>query len=265
MKLIVQSDDYGFTKGVTYATHDAIRNGIITCTGLFANMPAAKEAVELLKDCSDICLGIDINVVSGHPCEKPDAIPSLVNSDTGEFIRSSDRQKDPRWMKEDLYPYDEVCAETEAQIRTFIELTGGKKPEYIHGHSIGESSGNYKGALHDVGVRYGIPFTRDVWAALGVVRMKGVQQKSFEIQDQITIDSEENALRQLEELKNEEYVRIGGHCGFVDYDLIRYSTFTVVRSKDYIMYTSDRIKKWIREHQVELITYRELYQKDMVF
>ena len=38
MKLLVQGDDYGFTKGVTYGMIDAIDNGILTCTGMFANM-----------------------------------------------------------------------------------------------------------------------------------------------------------------------------------------------------------------------------------
>ena len=39
MKLLVQGDDYGFTKGVTYGILDAIDNGILRNTGLFANMP----------------------------------------------------------------------------------------------------------------------------------------------------------------------------------------------------------------------------------
>ena len=39
MKLLVQGDDYGFTKGVTYGILDAIDNGVLRNTGLFANMP----------------------------------------------------------------------------------------------------------------------------------------------------------------------------------------------------------------------------------
>ena len=49
MKLLVQGDDYGFTKGVTYGILDAIQNGVLRNTGLFTNMPEAVEAVELIK------------------------------------------------------------------------------------------------------------------------------------------------------------------------------------------------------------------------
>ena len=34
MKLLVQSDDFGFTKGITDGICDALQNGIVTCTGL---------------------------------------------------------------------------------------------------------------------------------------------------------------------------------------------------------------------------------------
>lgn len=44
MKLLVQSDDFGFTKGITDGICDALQNGIVTCTGLFVNMPASAYA-----------------------------------------------------------------------------------------------------------------------------------------------------------------------------------------------------------------------------
>ena len=257
MKLIVQSDDYGFTPAVTYATHEAIRDGIIRNTGLFANMPAASLAVQLIQDCPDVCLGIDINLVSGCPCADQSQIPALIDHESGEFIRSTVRKADSRWMKEDLYPYNEVKIETQAQIERFISLTHGRKPAYIHGHSIGESSANYRQALHDVGLQYGIPFTRDIWAALGVVRTRNQLKKTM--LEQLEYSSEEDILAQLEHLTDQTYVRIGGHCGYVDAQLFAYSTCTLSRIQDYQMYTSPKIKKFINDHQIELVRYNEIY------
>ena len=49
MKLIIQSDDLGITEAVSCGIARAAREGAITCTGLFSNMPAAPFAVELMK------------------------------------------------------------------------------------------------------------------------------------------------------------------------------------------------------------------------
>ena len=55
-----------------------------------------------------------------------------------------------------------------------------------------------------------------------------------------------------------EYVLLGGHVGFVDADLFRYTTYSVIRCKDHEVFTSDFVKNWILRNNVELITYRDL-------
>ena len=60
MKLIIQSDDLGITEAVSCGIARAAREGAITCTGLFSNMPAAAFSVELMKSYPQICLGEDI-------------------------------------------------------------------------------------------------------------------------------------------------------------------------------------------------------------
>ena len=72
MKLIIQSDDLGITEAVSCGIARAAREGAITCTGLFSNMPAAPFAVELMKPYPQICLGEDINLVAGRPCADPE-------------------------------------------------------------------------------------------------------------------------------------------------------------------------------------------------
>ena len=76
MKVLVQSDDYGFTRGVVAGMCDAFARGIITSTGLFANMPIAEYAVEQVKKYPHICLGIDINVSSGPSVADPKLLPT---------------------------------------------------------------------------------------------------------------------------------------------------------------------------------------------
>ena len=65
MKLLVQGDDFGFTKGVTLGIIDAIEHGILRNTGLFTNMPSAIEAAAYIRNNDRACFGIDFNIVPG--------------------------------------------------------------------------------------------------------------------------------------------------------------------------------------------------------
>ena len=68
MKLLVQGDDYGFTKGVTLGMLEGIDHGVLTCSGLFANMPDAEWAAAQMRARPDFCWGIDFNLVTGPCC-----------------------------------------------------------------------------------------------------------------------------------------------------------------------------------------------------
>ena len=260
MKIIVKSDDYGFTKGVTDGVIEAIKNGIITCTGLFANMPDADYAVERIREYPHIALGIDINVVSGPCLSNPSQIKHLVD-DKGEFIRSTSKYADPRYEKasenEELWPYEECFVEACAQVEKFIELTG-TLPRYLTGHSISSNANAYTKACRKAAEKYSIPFVRDLVQKYGVMKLPNLNIKPFSIENQFAADVEKNTLKQLECFKDEDYVMIGGHGGYVDDNLLKYSTYTLIRVKDTKMYTSKKIKMWIQEHHAELITFDDL-------
>ena len=114
MKLLVQGDDYGFTRGVTYGLLEAIDNGVLTCTGMFTNMEIAPWAAQFIKERTNFCFGIDFNIVSGPSVCDPKEIPHLVD-ENGEFIRSGARMKDPMFATEEgrraMFPYDECYKE----------------------------------------------------------------------------------------------------------------------------------------------------------
>lgn len=256
MKILVQSDDYGFTKGVVDGMCDAFENGIITATGLFANMPICDYAVQRIKNYPHICLGIDINVTSGPSVSDPEALPTLVNQKTGWFIQTSERMKDPRWPQDVFKPYDEVLLEACAQIEKFIKLTG-KKPEYLTSHSTSGSK-MYLAAIRDAAHQYGIPFSKEIYEKYNMrflMEMPQGDPYSFENQ---TVDKVEMMLRLLEENKNEEFVCLPSHCGFVDHDLMVLTRCNISRAYDHAYLTSPKIKQWIKENHAELISYRDL-------
>ena len=217
MKLIIQSDDLGITEAVSCGIARAAREGAITCTGLFSNMPAAAFSVELMKSYPQICLGEDINLVAGRPCADPEKIPSLVQKD-GSFLTSGmHRAIDQKDGNQDHVRLEDCLIETEAQILKFRELTG-KLPEYLHGHS------------------YSTPAT---WKAMEEMGKKyGVTTDSGFLENQIGF--------------------LGTHCGYVDQELFPVTTYTMIRTMDLAAVTGERFKNWLKENNVELISYRDL-------
>ena len=49
MKLLIQSDDYGMTRGISSGVIYGIEHGLIKNTGMFTNMPFIEEYVEWIK------------------------------------------------------------------------------------------------------------------------------------------------------------------------------------------------------------------------
>lgn len=265
-RILFQGDDFGFTRGVTLGIVDAIDRGVLRNTGLFANMPSAKFAVSFMKDRPQACFGIDFNLVSGPSCADPKLIPHLVDED-GNFIRSGVRTRDPRWQtvegRAELFPYDEVKTEIMAQYDRFIELTG-KKPEYLHEHSI--SSENYRKVIHELSVSENIPYSSEIWKELKMdgpvnklfASSMATQKKVFVAEDQLNKDT----VRQFLSL-SDEFIENGDsvfccHPGYVDADLLFLTTLSLERCKDAQMMMSEEVAKWIKDNDVELITYRDL-------
>ena len=267
-KLLVQGDDFGFTKGVTYGIADAIDYGAVRNTGLFANMPAAVLAVKLMEGRKQVCFGQDFNIVSGHPCADPKDIPHLVD-DHGAFIRSSVRVQDVRYQTEsgrrEMFPMEEVDCEIRAQYAQFQKLTGGKRPGYFHGHSLMHE--NYMEAIRRLSKETGIPFSMDI-----LNRKKAVSFSSLlPLKSDTSLSKKEfNPLKQLDKNPLKELQSIAGqilqhdcvwlvkHPGFLDAELLTLSTLSIERIRDHEMMTSTWLKEWIRQENIELITYADL-------
>lgn len=262
MKLLVQADDFGFTRAVTYGIVDCIDLGVVRNTGLFANMPCAEFAVSFMKDRPHVCFGIDFNIVSGPCCANPSLIPHLVDKD-GNFIRSSQRMSDPRIKSEagrkEMFPYEEVYCELKAQYQRFVDLTG-KQPGYLHEHSLPVET--YVKAIRQISQETGIVFSEDAIAkydiAMWLYNTEGTMKKEFDPLSQLHVRPFDKVIQNQAYLLSHEYAMIGGHAGYVDEALLHLSSLSLERFKDAQMLMSDTLKEWIKTHEVELITYADL-------
>lgn len=268
MKLLVQGDDFGFTRAVTYGILDAMELGILTCTGLFVNMPSSEFAARQIPLHPDTCFGIDFNITSGPCVADPASIPHLVD-EKGEFIRSKVKFSDPRFAdpagRAELWPKEEVMIELEAQYARYVELVG-REPEYVHTHSLGRAVPTYIEAVSEIGKKHGVPMAaeareklgfgdlhRQTWSSFGKT-----PKKEFNAEKQLSKDTLAQTIQYRDDLLSYEYAALDGHPAYIDADLIALSTVSLERCKDLEMMMSENMKQWIRDNQVELISYRDI-------
>ena len=127
-QLIVNADDFGYTRGVNRAILHAYRNGIVTSTSLLANGRAFEDAVEQAKSEPGLDVGCHLNLVEGAPLSPPGTIPHLVGAD-GKFHSMSGLAL--RLLSGSV-PAAEIERECSAQLEKLFQA--GIRPSHVDTH-----------------------------------------------------------------------------------------------------------------------------------
>lgn len=259
MKLVVQSDDYGITRAAACGALHGIKNGIVRNTGLFANMPWAEEVTEWIRPYLDqIAFGIDLNASTGPSVLPHEQIPVLTH-ENGMFLGSRENRAldtEENGFDHLAAHYDELYAEFDAQIRRYIELVG-KTPDYIHNHAYGTKTTEKVTA--DLVKKYGCPDSTTLMKISGAdigTMMGWYQMGPPEVQ--LTEDLKAFLIEDKADLLSRDIAYLVTHCGYCDAELFALSSFNTCRVKDLEALTSDEVKQWVRDNQIELITFNDI-------
>lgn len=244
MKLIVRVDDLGFSEAVNCGIQKVAKDGIVTAIGMMANMPAASHGYNLVKEYQQINIGLHVNVCSGKPVAPVEQIPSLVDSQTGEFYSSSAIRE----RAEDTVSFEEACIEIEAQIQRFMEITK-RKPDYIDGHAVKSKqlfiAVGYMAQKHDL---FYAQLMNPNWVAeTGIANAKWFTPDAQGLYDPIRYLLEDEA-----EILDKECAMVIFHPGYLDHEILTHSSFTTIRTLEAHALCSEQVKNWVQENQIEL-------------
>lgn len=141
--LVVNADDFGFTRDVNSGIVDAHRNGILTATTLMATGDAFDDAIRLASDNPALDIGVHLQMVQGRSMSEPARdLPATVTQLIAELIQL-------RWNV-----YAEFCAQVE-----FI-LAAGIRPTHLDTHKHTHLLPPVLDAVARVSQRYQIPWVR---------------------------------------------------------------------------------------------------------
>ena len=113
MKLIVNGDDFGISKGVTLGIIEAHVNGIVKSTTLMCNMEDSKYAAELSKNYKNLGVGIHFVLSAGRPICNASDVSSLVD-DNGNFKKENRTGKNIK--------IEDIRKELNAQFQRFLSF-----------------------------------------------------------------------------------------------------------------------------------------------
>lgn len=127
-RLIINADDFGYSKEITLAIKEASEHGLLTSTSLIVNKDYSGPALDLVREIKDVSVGIHFNLDDGKPLCSPEQVRTLVN-EQGQFY-------DGRTFRARLFlgkiRTSEIYRELEAQLMKFLGF--GIQPSHIDFH-----------------------------------------------------------------------------------------------------------------------------------
>jgi predicted glycoside hydrolase/deacetylase ChbG (UPF0249 family) len=167
-QLVVNADDFGFTRDVNQGIVDAHRRGILTATTLMANGAAFDDALRLARETPTLDVGCHLVLIGGNSPVTGKPYPLTVAKLLAALARR------------DIQPYEELSA----QVRVILDV--GIRPSHLDTHKHTHLAPPVLDAVARISEEFGIrwvrrPFdfpqraaapalTRVVNAAMGLLR-----------------------------------------------------------------------------------------------
>ena len=85
LRIIVNADDFGLTRGVSESIVACHAAGAVTSTSFMVNMDGSEHAAGLAHAAPRLGVGLHFNLTLGRPVSSPEAVPSLVDR-SGRFL-----------------------------------------------------------------------------------------------------------------------------------------------------------------------------------
>ncbi len=232
MKLIVNGDDFAYTKGVTLGILEAFQKGILRSTTALVNSEDFAWSINKAEECPGIGIGVHLNLTIGKPLTESS---SLTDPETGEFYKSP---KDLLTAKPIL---SEVYSELRTQIDTFVQIAG-KKPTHLDFHHL---INEFDDGIKDVTFRLSREYD---------LKLRGHSTYKF-VGDFTGNDASEEKLIGILEKHRGEDIEIMSHPGWCDLDLLKKSSYSFGRVNELQILCGESVKKYIDDNGIVIENY----------
>lgn len=249
MKLIVNGDDYGLCESVSKGILKAMREGILTDTTAMANMPEFDKWMKHAMDEGVTEMGIHLTLTCGESLTPKSELKSILTEEN-KFYRK------PYNIPEEKINLDEVEKEVRAQIEKFKST--GMKLNHIdsHHHFYAYNEDVFR-LIVKIANELNVPLRNPFEQVKHIVKEEGgVSPDHIILEFFEDTATEEYLIGQLEELKGKaEVVELMCHPSFLGEDLSALTSYDAPRERELNILTSESVKKYIKDNNIELIKF----------
>lgn len=230
MKLVINADDFGYTKGIIDGIVEGVKSGIIRSTTAMCNMPYIEYGKELSVNYPELGIGVHLNLTVGKSLTKN----KTLTDEQGNFLPKSKIYANELDMQE-------VYNEWKAQIEKFIEVFKRKPTHLDSHHSVHDFNASQLEVAKRLAKEYGLSMRR-----YGPYQyVNGFFGNSATVSD----------LKKLLIENKDKDIEIMVHPGFCDLELYRNSSYNVHRVKELDVLCNSEILDFIKEMGIELTHY----------
>ena len=145
MKLVINADDFGYTRGNTEGILEGYRKGIVRSTTALCNMPWLEYGRDLAKDCPGLGIGVHLTLTLGRSLT---GVKSFTDAQ-GNFLSKKD-------IGSAVLDMEEVYDEWKAQIERYIQVFGHRPTHLDSHHHVHTLNENNKKVAMRLGEEYGL-------------------------------------------------------------------------------------------------------------
>lgn len=249
--LIVNADDFGFSRGQNYGIIECHRKGLVTSTTAMVTSPWAAHAAELSRAHLNLGVGLHFVLTWGKPLT---AMTCLVNEhgESGKWLWE--------YAEQGRLDAAEIRAELEAQFEKFVQIFG-RAPTHIDSHHF----------MHMLPAIYPVVETFAAEKALPVrLDRNDIQKFGLTPQRPLSTDyfdpnfygeeiSEALFLQILDDssARGEQSIEVMCHPAFIDQPLLK-SAYCQPRAKEVEILTSQSLKQEVERRGYRLGSFASL-------
>nr|WP_205606381.1 carbohydrate deacetylase [Clostridium butyricum] len=252
--MIINADDFGYSKAVNLGIMESHINGVLTSTTLMANMPGVDHAVSLLKNMPNLCVGAHLTLTCGKPM-LGEKVSTLIK-ENGYFFKLEDMENKVVQMDT-----SEIYEEWKTQIRYLLKK--GVNLSHIDSHHHVHTFKEHEEIIKVLSEEFNLP----------VRNCNNVLENKIRFLDLCNYNPIRNMEEKYENVriecfkviekiikKNIQYENTEAMChpAFLDSYLLENSSFNIARIREVDILCDQLMRDLINKYEIKLCNYKNI-------
>lgn len=248
LKLIINADDFGLTKGCNQGILEALKNGAATDTTIMINMEESRHAIEAARSNGIKRIGLHLNLTCGKPVLPAKNVKSLVKEDGCFYKRAA--------MLLPVMDLREAKAELWAQAEKF--LSSGMGLTHLDSHHHLHMYEGMTELVIEMAKRLQVPLRQTGEEVKEKIRKQGIKTTDYFSMKFYGEGATVENLCGILDRYEDGVIEIMSHPGISDKDLKNISSYSIEREKELQVLNSAAMKAYIKNRGIQLISFDDI-------